>query len=147
MLQVTYDMAVNIALALIYGAIILLVIQRVMEHRQFTYRSFRTPTGMEFHYRLGIYAGIVTVTRQVSATKPTIVRKATGWEIVLPIWYTDKDLSIYVMTTHPRIVNGNRSHVNDLEVFRQVVLKNNDSLECIAGQLFCIKDTYGVCRL
>lgn len=140
MFQITYDMVINFILLLLYGVICLLVVQRIMEQRQFTYCVTRTPTGLRFEYALGIYAGVVLVTREVSAQNPTIARKALGWEITLPIWYTDRDLSVYVMTTYPRLTNGNNSHANDLEVFRQVVIKNNDSLECIAGQLFCTKD-------
>lgn len=142
MFQITYDMVINFILLLLYGMICLLVVQRVMEHRQFTYRVNRTPTGLRFEYSLGIYAGVVLVTREVSAQNPTIARKALGWEITLPIWYTDQDLSLYVMTTYPRLPNGNNSHANDLEVFRQVVLKKNDSLVCIAGQLFCTSDRH-----
>lgn len=140
MFQVTYDITLNFILLLLYGVIGILVVQRLMERRRFTYRVTRTSTGLKFEYSLGIYAGIVLVTREVSAQNPTIARKALGWEITLPIWYTDQDLSVYVMQTHPRLPSGHNSHANDLEVFRQVVLQNNDSLECIAGQLFCTKD-------
>lgn len=142
MFPVTYGLVVNLVLSCLYFVLILLVIQRLMEQRQFTYRVFRTPTGLKFEYKLGIYAGVVTVIRDITVLKPSVHRKADGWEIVLPIWYTDKDLSSYVMSKEIKIENGNRSHINDLEVFKQVVLCKNDSLECIGGKLFCTIKEY-----
>lgn len=136
-----YGLVINLTLTALYAVLLLLVVQRVMEFKQFTYRVFRTSTGMKFEYSLGIYGGTVNVRRNKHVTTPKLIRKAIGWEIVLPDWYTDNDLSNYFMSNKLTIDDGNLSHINDLEVFKQVVLCKNDSLECINGKLFCTVKT------
>lgn len=135
MSKTTYDIATNFALLIIYGVIGLLIIQRVMESRGFSYLVERTPTGMIFTYKLGIYAGCVRITRDNDLEYPNLVRKADGWEIVFPGWYTDKQVYRFIMKAEPR-QGKNQSHAKDLEIFRQVVLMNNYSLTCIRGVLF-----------
>lgn len=135
MSKTTYDIGVNIALLIIYSVLIILIIQRVMESRGFTYLVERTSDGMVFKYKLGIYAGCVRITRDWKLEHPNLLRKADGWEIVFPGWYTDKQIYGYIMRTDP-CPSKNKSHEKDLEIFRQVVLKNNHSLTCIRGVLF-----------
>ncbi|MNN87667.1 hypothetical protein D3C81_2052540 [compost metagenome] len=90
---------------------------------------------MVFTYKLGIYAGCVRITRDWSLEYPNILRKADGWEIVFPGWYTDQQVYKFIMRANP--TDGkNKSHSKDLEVFRQVVLMNNYALTCIRGVLY-----------
>lgn len=135
MSKTTYDIGVNFALLIIYAVLIILVIQRVMESRAFSYHVERTVNGMVFTYKLGIYAGCVRITRDWSLEYPNILRKADGWEIVFPGWYTDQQVYKFIMRANP--TDGkNKSHSKDLEVFRQVVLMNNYALTCIRGVLY-----------
>lgn len=131
----TYDIAMNFALLIIYAVLGILIIQRVMESRAFSYLVERTPTGMVFSYKLGIYAGCIRITRDWDQEYPNILRKADGWEIVFPGWYTDQQVYRFIMRTDP-CHSKNKSHAKDFEIFRQVVLKNNDALTCIRGVLF-----------
>jgi hypothetical protein len=135
MSNTTYDIAMNMALVIIYGVLTILIIQRVMESRGFSYLVERTSNGMVFTYTLGIYAGCVRITRDWSLEYPNILRKADGWEIVFPGWYTDQQVYRFIMRANPT-EGKNKSHSKDLEVFRQVVLKNNYALTCIRGVLF-----------
>lgn len=131
----TYDIAMNFALLIIYAVLGILIVQRVMESRAFSYHVERTPTGMVFSYKLGIYAGCVRITRDWEIEYPSILRKADGWEIVFPGWYSDQQVYSFIMRTNP-CPSKNKSHAKDLEIFRQVVLKNNYALTCIRGVLF-----------
>lgn len=131
----TYDIAMNFALLIIYAVLIILIIQRVMESRAFSYLVERTSTGMVFSYKLGIYAGCVRITRDWNQERPAMLRKADGWEIVFPGWYTDQQVNSFIMSTDARS-DKNKSHAKDLEIYRQVVLKNNYALTCIRGVLF-----------
>lgn len=131
----SYDLAITCALMIIYGVLIVLVIQRIMESRGFSYRVERVSGGLVFKYSLGIYAGCVRVTRDWNVEYPSVMRKADGWEIIFPGWYSDKQMYGFLMTRNP-VTGKNQSHAKDLEVFKQVVLKNNDALTCIRGVLF-----------
>lgn len=131
----SYDIAMNLALMIVYSVLIILVIQRIMESRGFAYRVEKIPGGLVFRYSLGIYAGCVRVSRDWDVEYPSIQRKADGWEIVFPGWYSDKQMYGFLMRNDP-ISGKNQSHAKDLEVFKQVVLKNNDALTCIRGVLF-----------
>lgn len=135
MSRTAYDVAMNFTLLIIYAVLLILIVQRVMESRGFSYLVERTPTGMVFTYKLGIYAGCVRITRDWNLEYPNVLRKADGWEIVFPGWYSDKQVYGFIMITDPE-PGKNRSHAKDLEIFRQVVLMNNYTLTCIRGVLF-----------
>ena len=130
-----YNLVVNFAVVIIWVAVALLVVQRIMETREFKYLVEKTETGIIFTYRLGIYAGRVTLSRKWGVDYPRVSRKADGWEILFPPVYTDREITNYMKTLHPDD-NKNKSHIKDLEIFRQVVIRNNHGLECIRGQVF-----------
>lgn len=130
-----YNLVVNFAVVIIWVSVALLIIQRFMETREFKYLVEKTQTGIVFTYRLGIYAGKVSLSRRPGVDYPRVNRKADGWEVLFPPVYSDREITNYMKTLNPS-EDKNKSHNQDLEIFRQVVLKNNHALECIRGKVF-----------
>jgi hypothetical protein len=107
----------------------------MMEKREFTYHVMKTPDGLVFKYSLGIYAGCIRITRDKDAEEPIIFKKSDGWQVIFPAWYTDGQIHRYILNNDPNVAKT-ASHANDFEIFRQVVLKNNDNLMSIGGKLY-----------
>lgn len=135
MSSLAYEVTMNSVLIVIYVVIGLLLIQRIMEKRGFTYHVQKTPDGLVFKYTLGIYAGCVRITRDTEYDEPVIRKRSDGWQITFPAWYTDHQIYRYIERNNP-VQRKSSSHANDIEIFRQAVLKNNDKLMSIGGRLY-----------
>lgn len=136
MSPLTYEVAVNWILLGVWLTVALLLLQRMMEKREFTYRIQKTPEGLVFKYSLGIYAGCVRITRDEKFDEPVVRKRSDGWQFTFPIWYTEEQIQRWILYNDPTAKKGRTSHRNDLEIFRQVVLKNNDNLFSIRGKVF-----------
>ncbi|MNM18520.1 hypothetical protein D3C81_288130 [compost metagenome] len=120
----------------VYGIIVLLLLQRWMESLGIRYSFSEIPDGRKFQYSLGLYGGKIRLIRSVDCTVPSFIRRFDGWEIVFPQCYTDEQMDCYVMTHNPP-PSKNTSHSKDLEVYREVVIRQNDKVLCVAGQIYC----------
>lgn len=132
----TYNIVSNALLVAVYGCIALLMFQRATEIRGIRYSFSEIPDGRLFQYALGLYGGKIRLIRSVDCTIPTFIRRFDGWEIVFPQCYTDEQMDCYVMT-HSPAPSKNTSHSKDLEVYREVVIRQNDEVSCVAGKIYC----------
>lgn len=129
-----YDLFSNAILLGIIVTIGLLILQRRMDAKTMDYSVTAVPNGWVFSYSLGVYAGKVRVTRRFGCVAPWFVRHIDGWEVIAPMHYSDDEINNFLLTHNPPL-NGNYSHAKDVEIYREVMIRNNPSLVCVAGQI------------
>lgn len=128
------DVIVDLLIAVIYGVIVVLLIRRIMEARGINYSVARVSNGRIFEFRLGLYAGKLRLIKAPSCVRPFFSRHVYGWDIVFPPKYTEKEMDEFLLK-NDLPDDGNPSHTVDLKVYREVVIRRNCDLSCVAGKI------------
>lgn len=136
MFQLYYDPIANAVLVLLYVFIGIRLVQRFMEAKGMKYSVTEVPYGRVFCFSLGLYAGRIHVHRTLECHHPTFIRHVDGWEVQFPMRYTEDEMDCYLMYHNPPYA-GNTSHSRDMDVYREVVIRKNDELSCVGGDIYC----------
>lgn len=131
-----YDIFMNLVLLLVYGIIFVLLAYRRLESKGMDYTFTKIQNGYAFEFLLGVYAGKVRVVKRPGCVLPWFIRHVDGWEIIFPMSYDDRQVEDFILQNNPP-ASKNTSHSKDLDIYREVVIKRNDRLHCVAGKL-CI---------
>lgn len=133
-----YDLITNILVLVIYGAIGLLIKMRLMESKGITYSLAYVKGVCTFKFSLGVYAGEVRIVRKPSCVLPWFVRRVYGWDVIVPTTYSEEEVNSFLLDNNPPSSN-NAPHSKDLEVYREVVIRGNNELSCVAGTICTIQ--------
>jgi len=129
-----YEIAMNLILLAVYAALGLTLVYRYLISKDLDYVLVKVRSGYVFSFKVGIYAGKIKLIRQRGCAVPYFVKHLDGWEIIFPIFYTDKQINSFIMQNDPPVPKT-ASHAKDLEVYREVVINRNENLVCKAGQI------------
>jgi hypothetical protein len=130
------DFIMNLAVGVVWLTIAGLLIIRRKERRGLRYGISLLDDGMEFWYRLGVYAGTVRMIRDVNVKVPQLDGHVLGWECKFPTCFTNKEMCQYICVNAPTAVDESAFHPTDLMIFNEVVNRNNNGLVSIYGQIF-----------
>lgn len=128
------EIAMNLIFLAVYAALGLMLIYRYLVSKDLDYTLVKIRSGYVFSFKVGIFAGKLKLIRQRGCAVPHFVKHVDGWEIVFPLFYTDKQINSFIMHNDPP-VSKTASHAKDLEVYREVVIKRNENLVCKAGEI------------
>lgn len=129
-----YEIAMNLICLVVYAALGLVLLYRYLASKDLDYTLVKITSGYVFNFKVGIFAGKLTLIRQRGCAVPHFVKHLDGWEIVFPVFYTDKQINSFIMRNDPP-GSKTASHAKDLEVYREVVIKRNENLVCKAGTI------------
>lgn len=132
-----HNVVLNGLLFAVWLMVALLVFQRWLESKGMTYGFEDLENGRLFSFQLGIYRGKIRLVRCPECRMPQFRRRFDGWEITFPMPYTDEQMDCYLLHHSPPPSN-NTSHSKDLDVYREVIIKQNEGLSCIDGKLCSI---------
>lgn len=129
------DPILNTLTAFVWLVVILLWVVRQMEVKGLRFEFNQIDNGLEFRYKLGVYAGTVRLVRDPDATEPHVVPNVFGWEFRFPTSFSNSAMLDYANYCGPKCHKG-QSHSKDLIVFNEVVNKHNDGLVSINGAIY-----------
>lgn len=129
------DIMLNLFLAGVMIIASALVIARFLELRGLGYKLQRTPTGMYFEYRLGIYAGRIDLIRDDTVSSPQLTQGVRGWECRFPVYFTVKEMCDFIRLASFKDAKKG-SHSKDLLIFNEIVNLKNDALVCMNGNVY-----------
>lgn len=128
------EIAMNLIFLAVYTALGLMLFYRYLVSKEMDYTLVKIRNGYVFSFKVGIFAGKLKLVRERGTAHPRFVKHVDGWEIVFPLFYTDKQINSFIMQNNPP-GSKTASHAKDLEVYREVVIKRNENLVCKAGQI------------
>lgn len=134
-LGVVSNLGLNLITFFLWLAVILVAFARYLEHKGLEYSVVRTPTGMYFKYRLGVFAGRIDLTRDDTVATPVMTQGVNGWECRFPGHFTLKQMCTFISLASGTI-DTRRSHSKDLVIFDEIVNKKNDALISINGVIY-----------
>lgn len=129
-----YEITMNLIFLAVYTALGLVLLYRYLVSKDMDYTLVKITSGYVFSFKVGIFAGKLKLIRQRGCAVPYFVKHVDGWEIIFPVFYTDKQINSFIMQNDPP-VSKTASHAKDLEVYREVVINRNENLVCKAGQI------------
>lgn len=125
----------NLLAAFIWLLALMLWTVRHMEIKGLRFKLSQIENGIEFHYKLGVYAGTVRLIRDPDATQPHVIDNVFGWEFRFPMTFTNREMLQYANDCRPHCHKG-QSHSKDLIVFNEIVNNHNDGLVSINGNIY-----------
>lgn len=128
------DIGMNFILIAVLTILVLVIFYKYLVSREMDYTLVKIRNGYVFNFKVGIFAGNLKLVRQRGCVVPYFIKHVDGWEIVFPIFYTDKQINSFIMKNDPPVPKT-ASHAKDLEVYREVVIKRNENLVCKAGEI------------
>jgi len=129
-----YDITMNLIFLVVYATLGLMLFYKYLVSRDMDYTLVKIRNGYVFNFKVGIFAGKVKLIRKGGCAVPHFVKHLDGWEIVFPLFYTEDQINSFIMQNNPP-GSKTASHAKDLEVYREVVIKRNENLHCMAGQI------------
>ena len=129
------NLGLNFLTFCLWVAVALVAFARYLEHKGLEYSVVRTPTGMYFKYKLGVYAGRIELIRDDTVTSPTLTQGVSGWECRFPGYFTLKEMCSFISSASGNI-NKKGSHSKDLLIFDEIVNRKNDALVSINGTIY-----------
>jgi len=105
------------------------------ERKPMKFSVDETPTGKVFSFSIGVYSGKIRLVRSADYQAPAFIRRFDGWEIRFPLCYSDEQMDFFVLTHNPDF-SKNRSHSKDLDIYREVIIRQNSALACVGGAVF-----------
>lgn len=129
------DPILNTLVTFVWLVALLLWVVRHMEVKGFRFEYNQIDNGLEFRYKLGVYAGTVRLVRDPDATEPHVVANVFGWEFRFPTSFTNREMLDYAHYCGPHCHKG-QSHSKDLMIFNEVVNNHNDGLISINGNIY-----------
>jgi len=136
------ELIMNLITVMIWLAVVVLLVVRRKERRGLLYGLTLTDDGMTFWYRLGIYAGTVTMIRDAMVKEPQLSGNVLGWLCRFPVSYTNKEMCGYIRAYAPHC-SEDTPHSKDLWIFNEVVNRNNNALISVYGQIFVFDNRDG----
>ncbi len=131
-----YNVIANAVLLTTYAVIVLLVVQRYLEAKGMRYSIKRIENGRIFSFSLGVYGGKIRILHSPDCTDPIFKRRYDGWEVTFPEHFTEEQMDHYIMHHEP-FGEHNASHSKDFVVFREVMIRKNNEVSCVDGNIFC----------
>jgi hypothetical protein len=132
----------DLVVTLVWLVAIVLLVVRHKELRGLLYGLTLTDDGLTFWYRLGIYAGTVTMIRDMDVKEPQLTGNVLGWRCRFPVRYTNKEMCTYIREYAPQC-SDKQPHSKDLWIFNEVVNRNNNALISINCQIFAFDNSDG----
>lgn len=128
------DIGMNLVLLVVLAALVLVIFYKYLVSREMDYTLVKIRNGFVFKFKVGIFAGNLKLVRERGCVVPYFIKHIDGWEIIFPLFYTDKQINSFILKNDPP-VPPTASHARDLEVYREVVIRRNENLVCKAGQI------------
>jgi len=136
------ELIMDLITVMIWLSVIVLLVVRKKERRGLLYGLTLTDDGLTFWYRLGIYAGTVTMVRDITVKEPQLSGNVVGWLCRFPVRYTNKEMCDYIRMYAP-FCSDKTPHSKDLWIFNEVVNRNNNALISVYGQIFVFDNRDG----
>lgn len=130
-----FDVTLNLIACVVIILAVFCVCSRYLELKGFKYTVVKTPMGLAFEYKLGIYSGHVDLIRDDTVGEPQLSQGVRGWECKFPSVYTLKDMCSF-MSTAAMSLRRKGSHSKDLLIFNEVINLKNDALISINGNIY-----------
>lgn len=134
-MNTTVDIWLNVVLAVVMLIAAACVVGRVLELRGLGYKLQRTPVGLDFEYRLGIYAGRISLIRDDTVSSPQLTQGVLGWECRFPVYFTVKEMCDFIRLSSLKGIKKG-SHSKDLLIFNEIVNLKNDALISLNGNVY-----------
>lgn len=128
------DIGLNLVLLVVVAILVLMLFYKYLVSRDMDYTLVKIRNGFVFNFKVGIFAGKLRLVRARGCAVPYFIKHVDGWEIIFPMFYTDKQINSFIMQNDPPVPKT-ASHSRDLEVYREVVIKRNENLVCKAGEI------------
>ena len=128
------DIGMNFILLAVLALLVMVICYKYLVSREMDYTLVKISNGYVFNFKVGIFAGNLKLVRERGCVVPYFIKHIDGWEVVFPLFYTDKQINSFIMQNDPPVPKT-ASHARDLEVYREVVIRRNENLVCKAGQI------------
>ena len=129
------DVALNFIACVVTLLALFCVWSRYLELKGFKYSVVKTPTGLAFEYKLGVYGGRIDLIRDDTASEPQLSQGVRGWECRFPMSLTLKEMCGFISSAAVSL-SRKGSHSKDLLIFNEVINLKNDALISMNGNIY-----------
>lgn len=130
------DVSLNFIACVVTILAVICVCSRYLELKGFKYSVVKTPTGLAFEYKLGVYGGRIDLIRdETVVAEPQLSQGVRGWECKFPTSFTLKEMCLF-MSSAAVSLRRKGSHSKDLLIFNEVINLKNDALISMNGNIY-----------
>lgn len=130
------DVSLNLIACGITILALFCVVSRYLELKGFKYSVVKTPTGLVWEYKLGVYSGRIELIRDESVTtEPQLLQGVRGWECKFPVTFTLQEMCQFISSAAVSL-RRKGSHSKDLLIFNEVMNLKNDALISMNGNIY-----------